>query len=632
MKRFILPLAVVLVLAGAGIYLQRHMSPHARLVASWLPGDTILFEDIPDIRRSAERWPETALAQIIDEPEVQTLLARPLASAPQRKNIETRMDQARRIDPAHFLLAVTSVSGTGAPSVIAGLDFLGSKQDLDNAVGDLRKWVQGTWPAGTSDVEKYGMGDIETFTTPAFSAGLAYRGQWLFLSTDVTLLKATLDRFEGQRDPNNLAESPAFKNCLQHLPPAADNLFFLRPVLLSDQASSLALMLNPMADTHGMEGLKKIDAVGLAFKMDGELMRDAAYVVTSTPGEDTPLARDSLKLSTPDTIVAVSSRLQSMGDAQMPDPKTDPSGMLQLLASYLKTFSDQGLGAQQFGKAFGPESGFLLDWPTGAMIPAPLVMMDVRDGVLAHKFLDTLTTLPLAAGVAFSRQDAGGISFYSLPPTGIGIFPLQVTMGLTGKCVIAGLNMDAIKQGAERWDGAGTGLAGTAPYKKAAALVQEPTASFTYLDIRAVFSRLYGLFKGAAAFGLIPHLSDYVDIAKLPAPETITRHLSPIVASSAVRDGGMLMESAGPVTTTEAGMFGGVLVGAAAVPYIEAQIKGQSVSFSGFSGFKPKGASPMPNPIARPLTPRGSINPGPPAAPAATPVPAASASGSGGAQ
>ena len=76
---------------------------------------------------------------------------------------------------------------------------------------ELRKEAQETWPAGKSDIEKYGSGEIETFTTPNFSAGLAYRGQWIFIATDTGLLKATLDRFEGQRDPNSLAELPAFK-------------------------------------------------------------------------------------------------------------------------------------------------------------------------------------------------------------------------------------------------------------------------------------------------------------------------------------------------------------------------------------------------------------------------------------
>jgi hypothetical protein len=630
MRRFVFPLVVVLLLAGAGIYLQRHAAPHVREVATWLPGGTILFEDMPDLHRTAERWPETALAQIIGEPEVQGFLERPLGEIPHRRELDERLGQLGRIDPVHFFLAVTGWSGSAFPSTIAGLYYSGSRQDIDALVGELRKAAQETWPAGKPDIEKYGSGEIETFTTPTFSAGLAYRGKWIFIANDTGLLKATLDRFEGQRDPNSLAELPAFKSSLEHLPGAPDNLFFLRPALLADKAASLALMLNPTADVQGADSLSKIEAVSLALKLDGEQMRDAAYVIKADAGDETPLAKDSLKLSTPDTIVAVSSRLQPPGDAQLPDPHSDPTGILQLLASYEKMFTDQGLGAQQLAQAFGPEDGFVLDWPAELMVPAPVAMIDVRDAALARKFLDTLTTLPIAAGVEFTRQEAGGISFYSLPPTGIGFFPLQVTLGLTGKCVIAAVSMDVLKQAAKRWDDHAAGLNTTEAYRKAAALVAEPTTSFTYVDTKAIFGRIYGLFRGVASMGFVPHLSEYVDVGKLPAPETIARHLSPVVASVSVRDGGLLMESAGPVTTTQAVLVTAVTVGAAALPLVEEQIKGQSVAIPGFPGFGQKGLNSVPNGFTSHWNPGGSASPAPSVAPKAPPAPGPSASASGG--
>jgi len=301
-----------------------------------------------------------------------------------------------------------------------------------------------------------------------------------------------------------------------------------------------------------------------------------------------------------------------------------------LVASYLKIFSDQGLGAQQLGEAFGPESGFVLDWPAGAMFPAPLMMLDVRKPVLARKFLDTLSTVPIADGVEFTRQEAGGIVYYSLPSTGIGLFPLQVTLGLTGKCVVGALNVDAVKQAANRWDNPGTGLEGTEAYKKAVALVAEPTTSFTYVDAKAIFGRVYGLFRGVASMGFVPHLSQYVDIGKLPAPETISRHLSPMVASGSVKDGGLLMESAGPVTTTQAVMVTAISVGAAALPLVEQQIKGQSVAIPGFPGLSPSSSNPVRNPLVKPWGQSGSATPAPPASSPVQATPAASASPSGG--
>ncbi len=134
-------------------------------------------------------------------------------------------------------------------------------------------------------------------------------------------------------------------------------------------------MLNPAADTHGLDQLRQIDAFGYAFKLDGQLMRDAACVIgpgAVQPGDDTPLSNDALRLSTTDTILASSTRLRPLGNVEFPDPGSDPSGILAMIKEDLKAFTGKGLGAGQFGQAFGPESGFVLNWPAGALLPRPL--------------------------------------------------------------------------------------------------------------------------------------------------------------------------------------------------------------------------------------------------------------------
>ncbi len=153
--------------------------------------------------------------------------------------------------------------------------------------------------------------------------------------------------------------------------------------------------------------------------------------------------------------------------------------------------------------------------------------------------------------------------------------------------------------------------------------------SFAYVDTKAIFGRVYGLFRGVASMGFVPHLSEYVDIAKLPTPETFSRHLSPMVASASVRDGGLLMESAGPVTTAGAVVATAIGVGAAAFPIVEQQIQGQSVTIPGFPGFGPKGSNPGQNPFTSPWNKGSFASPSPRAASpgAAGPAPSASASG-----
>jgi len=120
--------------------------------------------------------------------------------------------------------------------------------------------------------------------------------------------------------------------------------------------------------------------------------------------------------------------------------------------------------------------------------------------------------------------------------------------------------------------------------------------------------------------GFVPHLSDYVDIAKLPAPETISRHLSPMVASGAVKDDGLLMESAGPVTTMQALLVTAISAGAAAVPLVEQR---ESLSFLAFPGQ----GNPVQKPFTAPWNQGALANPPAPAASSAPGVAAPSPGG-----
>jgi hypothetical protein len=58
-----------------------------------------------------------------------------------------------------------------------------------------------------------------------------------------------------------------------------------------------------------------------------------------------------------------------------------------------------------------------------------------------------------------------------------------------------------------------------------------------------------------------------VDLTKLPPPEAITRHLSPIVSSQYYSGKGYIGESVGPLTLNQTGIGIGLLAGLAAVEY-----------------------------------------------------------------
>ncbi|MDP9004468.1 MAG: hypothetical protein M3N12_06705, partial [Verrucomicrobiota bacterium] len=107
-------------------------------------------------------------------------------------------------------------------------------------------------------------------------------------------------------------------------------------------------------------------------------------------------------------------------------------------------------------------------------------------------------------------------------------------------------------------------LAGEKTFQEAERSVATAEQAFTYIDPALIYTRIDAtvrpmLFMGAA---FIPGIADTVDLSKVPAPDVITRHLSPIVMSQRYDGDGYVAESVGPVTANQsliglAGLVGG---------------------------------------------------------------------------
>jgi len=93
-------------------------------------------------------------------------------------------------------------------------------------------------------------------------------------------------------------------------------------------------------------------------------------------------------------------------------------------------------------------------------------------------------------------------------------------------------------------------LAGSEKFRSASKLVPEPSQIFVYLDLAGLYSRVDAtvrpILQMAAAF--VPRLSERLDPSKLPSAEVITKHLSPVVASTSYVNGGYRSESTGTIT------------------------------------------------------------------------------------
>ncbi len=354
------------------------------------------------------------------------------------------------------------------PKLVAGFDYKGSQKDAESLVDDLKGDLKTTYPDGKSDIQKYGSDDIETFTQSDGTLNSVFHGQWFFVSNDLDLLKATLDRVEGKTDEKtSLRESATYQAALAKLPKDSDAVVVVQMKGIID---TLAMMAStaPNVTEAQINDFKKIQAISAAFKLDGENLRDAIYVYKPGGTAQPALARNSLAFSSADTIFSFASALGLENAPAMPNPALDKSGFLSMLDMLRQTLAQAGLGFDDFKAAFGPEIGTLANWGADAMKPGLIITLDVRDKAKAQKFVDTLAN-------GWPKQEVDGTLYYAFPQSGEGLVPIAPVLALTDKALLFGTDMDSVKKAVADAASSNAKLDKSAGFQTASGLVGKPT-------------------------------------------------------------------------------------------------------------------------------------------------------------
>ena len=107
----------------------------------------------------------------------------------------------------------------------------------------------------------------------------------------------------------------------------------------------------------------------------------------------------------------------------------------------------------------------------------------------------------------------------------------------------------------------------SASFHEASIQVPAADSAFNYVDTKLLYERVDASLRPLWLMGatFYPALGKTVDLSKMPPPETIAKHLSPIVMSQRYDEDGYVTESVGPVTFRQAtlglaGMVGGLVV------------------------------------------------------------------------
>jgi hypothetical protein len=294
--------------------------------------------------------------------------------------------------------------------------------------------------------------------------------------------------------------------------------------------------------------LEKMRCITGSMRFENGKIHDVLFLGMPKLEQNTTLTRSSLSLGTKETFFYLA-MLLNLGE------RMDTLNQAAAFAGtkIFQALSDSGITAADWKAAFGIELGSLSNWPSGARWPSLLVSLPVTDTTKAGKIVEVL--LRAEEDGSWTATEKDGVRYFS-KQSAASFIAITPTIALSDRILIAGLDPASVEEAIKRAHSSSSELADSQTYKAAAHLLPEPTNFFAYIDMAQLYSRLDASLRPmllmAAAF--VPAVAGSIDPAKLPAPEVITKHLSPIVSSQRYDRDGYMAESIGPITLDQLGI------------------------------------------------------------------------------
>jgi len=537
-------LAALAIRYGLGVYRKASMPA----VGALLPRPTIFFAHIPDFKRTRDQWHDSDIYQLCHEAAVQDFLRKPLAKLPKKDATSQTLQEIAQLDPKDAFFALTSIDNNN-PIFVGGFRCQGSQDAAEAIVGIWRGKLLEKNPNAKRETTAYQQHQIETITAAPFTLATAYDGHWFFVSNDLTQLKSLLDRADHRAKDRQLTleADEAYRAAMAHMPSSYAVLFYLQPKTIAEKLGALRGAFGQQ-DSTSQRTLEQLRSVCGTTRFDNGKIRDVFFAGMPKLTENASLTQSSIRLGTKDTFFYLATVLNLERFAALNQPGTPFTGWLQ---RFLDDASRNGVTIDDWKAAFELELGSLADWPATARWPSLLATLPVKDLVRAKKIVAALTPA-FEKDAPWTKTEKDDVSYFFLP-TAASIVAIMPTIALSSRLLVVGLDSVSVEAAIKR-DDSTSELSNSQTYKAAARLVPAPTDFFAYIDIPLLYSRLDATLRPmllmSAAF--MPAISERIDVSKLPPPEIVSKHLSPIVSSHRYEGDGYVEESIGPITLTQA--------------------------------------------------------------------------------
>ena len=550
MKRILFLLIGLAVAAYAGwYYLQFSQRVSSAPAAALLPRETIFVAQIPDFNRAHDEWQHCDIYQLYREPAVQDFLRKPLGNTSKTDAVSQTLLEIEQLAPKNAFVALTSIDNNN-PKFVGGFHFRGSQEEAERIIDKWRSKLMGQNSSPQREKVQYQGHEIEVTKTGSFTIETAYDPPWFFVATDATDMQSLLDRADrrSSNPDNRLDKDETYRTAISRRLSNDVGFFYLQPKTFSQRLAALRAAVGSTPVPGDGTMLEKMRCITGSMRFENGKIHDALFLGMPKLDQNITLTRSSLSLGTKETFFYLA-MLLNLGE------RMDTLNQAAAFAGtkIFQALSDSGITAADWKAAFGIELGSLATWPSSARWPSLLVTIPVTDATKSRQIVETLVRADEEGSWTATEKD--GISYLS-KQTAASFVAITPTIALSDRVLIAGLDPTSVEEAIKRARGSSSELAGSQTYKAAERVLPAPTNFFAYIDPAQLYSRLDASLRPmllmAAAF--VPAVASSIDPTKLPAPEVITKHLSPIVSSQRYDGDGYVVESIGPITLDQLGI------------------------------------------------------------------------------
>lgn len=548
MKKAALFLGIIFVV-GASVVSWKLLHSGPIAATQLLPINTIAFVEIPDVPSATEHWKKSELCNLVSEPEIQAFLSRPLDRLYEKSGLLTNkitpkiaMELLLKVKPGRFFAALEpSPKEVGW---IVGCQFFGSQTSMEESLLRVTQMLDARLGAGNELVlktEEHHGDLIKKRTYLSLVLYVAFHGNWCFVSDDLEALQKTLDLCADRSlKKEALATSSLYQQNHHQLFSQADLFcYFTQHPTLQKLPYFSAL--------YEDQFIKLAKATGASFRFIEEGVEEKLFFSGDFKINE-EISHHGLRFTQATTLGFIE-RINDWKQI-VERIKTNPA-LPPHLASFLAT---SGLDLSSLAALLKSEMTFAIDWVRGNSLPSILLVAPEAD---SEKIVNWLDQTAPQLGTTVQASDQNDLLMVSMPKIASAIQP---TFASAKGSFFVSSDPAAIKQINNR--NAATPTLETAPYfAKNAALYREANEAFFYFSSKEIFERAYELARPSLLVGsaFFPQAKTIIDFSRLPATQTVAKHLPPVIIAQSHHENGFLIQSRGPLSATPLFLIGRTL-------------------------------------------------------------------------